>query len=173
MPLTQIHTEGTVDTLSKFCRIVSHILLVIGATMLAGMMFLIVTDVLLRYVFNRPLAGAYEVVEYLMAILVAFGAVYCAYEGGHVSVDIVFDLLPKRIQRIVSIVTSLILNALFLAIAWENVVYVKEIFEQRLTSAVLYIPTYPFVAAVAIGFLAFCLVLFSDLLKVLFEPRGK
>jgi TRAP-type C4-dicarboxylate transport system permease small subunit len=141
--------------------------------MLTAMMFLTMTDVVLRYIFNRPLAGAFEMAEYMMAVLVSFGIVYCAYAGGHVSVDVVFALLPKRIQRIINIITNVILFALFILIAWQNVLFVKETYRQGLTSAVLYIPAYPFIAIVAVGFMALCLVLFVDLVKALSELRGK
>jgi TRAP-type C4-dicarboxylate transport system permease small subunit len=141
--------------------------------MLTAMMFLTMTDVILRYIFNRPLAGAFEMAEYMMAVLVSFGIVYCAHAGGHVSVDIIFALLPKRIQIIVNVITNLVLFSLFVLIAWQNILFVKDVYGQRLVSAVLYIPTYPFIAVIAIGFLALCLVLFVDLLKALSELRGK
>ena len=89
------------------------------------------------------------------------------------SVDVIFALLPKRIQRIVNVITNVILFALFILIAWQNVLFVKETYRQGLTSAVLYIPAYPFITIVAVGFMALCLVLFVDLLKALSELRGK
>ena len=66
------------DSLNKLSRFLSHLLLAVGASMLTAMMFLTVTDVILRYIFNRPLAGAFEMAEYMMAVLVSFGIVYCA-----------------------------------------------------------------------------------------------
>ena len=161
------------ESLSKFSCFLSHVLLVIGASMLSAMMFLTMADVILRYIFNRPIAGAFEIAEYMMAVLVSFGIVYCAHAGGHVSVDIVVNLFPKRIQVIVNVLTNLILFSLFVVIAWQNALFVKEIYGQGLTSAVLYIPAYPFIAVAMIGFLAFCLVIFVDLLKGLTELRRK
>ena len=73
------------------------VLLVIGTTVLAVMMFFIMTDVLLRYIFNSPILGSYEIVEYMMALLIPFGVVYCAHTKGHVAVDILFDRFPKGI----------------------------------------------------------------------------
>ncbi len=148
--------------LAKPYLIIIGVLTGIAASVLSAMMFLIMTDVVLRYVFNSPITGSYEIIQYMMAVLVSFAVVYCGYKRSHVSVDIVFDLLPPRPRSIVAFLGSLIVLILFILIAWQNVLYVKETYDQRLTSTILYIPTFPFVAAVAVGFVAFCLVMFVE-----------
>jgi len=139
----------------------------------AAMMFLTATDVILRYIFNRPITGAYELIEYMMAILIPFGLAYCALQGGHVSVDLVVSRFPKKTQSIIGSITTLLCLGLFLLITWQNVIYIKEHFESNLTSAVLLIPVYPFVTAVAIGSAALCLVLVIDFLNYISEAVGK
>ena len=133
----------------------------------AAMMFLTATDVMLRYVFNRPISGAYELIEYMMAILIPFGLAYCALQGGHVAVDLVVSRFSKKTQSILGSITTLLCLGLFILITWQNVIYIGENFESKLTSAVLLIPVYPFVAAVAIGSAALCLVLVLDFLNYL------
>ena len=153
--------------LNRLYLIIMGILAGIAAIVLTAMMFLILTDVVLRYVFNSPITGSYEIIQYMMAILISFAIVYCAYKRSHVSVDIVFDQLPPKPQSIVACLGSLIVLILFILIAWENVLYIKETYDQRLTSTILYIPTYPFVASVAVGFVAICLVMFIEFLHAL------
>lgn len=157
------------ESLTKFSRLVSHILLTIGAVALAVMMFLTMLDVALRYVFSSPLTGVNEILEYLMAMLVAFGIVYCAHRKSHVSVDVLFDLLSKGIQKVVTCIMSLIILCLFLLVAWQNIIYIIETYESKLTTSVLYIPTYPFVGAIALGFTALWLVLLVDFVNFLSE----
>ncbi len=148
-------------------------LLAIGTTVLAAMMFFIMTDVLLRYVFNSPILGSYEIVEYMMALLIPFGVVYCAHTKSHVAVDILFDRFPKRFQGIISVLTSLAVFLFFVLIAWQNILFIKESYAQKITSGVLYIPVYPFVTALAVGFVALCLVLLIDFLKTFFKRVKK
>jgi TRAP-type C4-dicarboxylate transport system permease small subunit len=162
-----------VDSLTKVTGLVARILLLIGASILSVMMFLTMADVVLRYVFGSPVSGAYEMTQYMMAIVIPFGIVYCAHEKGHVSVDVLFDLLPKRIQGVFSCITSLIVIVLFILIAWQNVLFVHETYESGLTSAVLYIPSYPFVGTIALGFVVLCLVLLADFLNILLETVSK
>ena len=140
---------------------------------LALMMFLIMGDVILRYIFNRPIIGSYEIVQYMMAILTSFAVVYCAYEKGHVSVEVVFDRLPKNAQLILAVIISFALFLILILFSWQNLLYIKEIYNQRLVSAILYIPTYPFVAAVAISFVGSCVVVLIDFIEALFQMVNK
>ena len=157
------------DSLDKICGLVARVLLVIGAGILSFMMFLTMADVVLRYVFISPIPGAYELIQYMMAVVIPFGIVFCAHEKSHVSVEVVFDLLPAKTQRILYCIVSLIVLVLFLLVAWQSVVLLKETYETGYTSAVLYIPSYPFVGTIALGFSALSLVLIADFLRALFE----
>jgi TRAP-type C4-dicarboxylate transport system permease small subunit len=151
--------------INKFTYYVSKCLLTIGIIVLGAMMFLTAIDVILRYIFNRPVPGSYELTQFMMAIVVPFGIAYCAYAEGHVNVDLIITRFSKRVQNILGIITSLFSLGLFILITWQNLKYVKEQFESKLTSAVLLIPVYPFVFLVALGIAVFCLVLFRDIMK--------
>ncbi len=137
------------------------------------MMLLTASDVMFRYIFNRPIAGSIELTEFMMAIMVSFGIAYCAVLGGHVSVDVVVSLLPKKVRTIIGIITTLLSLGLFLLITWQNVLYIKEIFDSGLESPVLLLPAYPYIAAVAIGFGALCLVLLMNFFQLLSEAVNK
>ena len=109
----------------------------------------------------------------MMAILTSFAVVYCAYEKGHVSVDVVFDRLPKSLQLVLACIISFLLLILLILFSWQNVLYIKELYNQRIVSAILYIPTYPFVAAVAISFIGSCVVVLIDFIETLFKMVDK
>lgn len=157
------------DALEKICGFIARILLVIGAGILSAMMFLTMTDVVLRYAFGRPISGAFEMIQYMMAIVIPFGIVFCAHEKSHVSVEVVFDLLPVKIQRVLHFIVSFVILVLFLLVAWQNILLLNETYETGYTSAVLYIPAYPFAGTIALGFVALSLVLITDFLRALLE----
>lgn len=152
--------------LNTAAKAITRILLSIGASVLAMMMFLTAMDVALRYVFNRPLAGAFELVEYMMAIFIPFSIVYCADQKAHVSVDFILMRFSKRTQKVFDIATTFITMALAVLIAWENIIYIVETYQSKMTSPVLSIPAYPFVAPTAIGIGAFALVLAAQWLQL-------
>ncbi|MFW2367263.1 MAG: TRAP transporter small permease [Desulforhopalus sp.] len=155
--------------LATIANKLSQVLIAIGAAMLAMMMFLTAVDVGLRYALNRPLAGAFELVGYMMAIFVPFSIAYCAQQKGHVAVDLIMGLFPPKVRLISEICTTFITLIFVTVIAWQNGLYFFEVKGSGLTSAVLLIPEYPFVAPTAIAFATFALILLVHLLELLSE----
>lgn len=134
---------------------------------LAAMMFLTVADVFLRYIFNRPITGSFEIAEYMMAVVIPFSIVFCAHQDSHVNVDIIINRLPQGARLVISFILNCLSLTLFSLISWQTFSYIGEEYESKLTSAVLYIPVYPFIAALAMAFTILCLLLIFELLKQL------
>ncbi len=158
-----------IDLLNRLNRPLIAVIKFIALWVLAGMMFLTFADVLLRYLFNSPIPGATELIEFMMGIAVTFSVVYCAYKKSHISVDLVIANFPDRARKWLDCITSLITLILFLLITWQAFIYVVDEYGSRLTSAVLYIPVYPFIATAAVAFAVICLVLLVEFLSHLSE----
>ena len=84
----------------RFIHRLSFGLMVIAGVMMCLMMMHISADVLLKYMFNRPLTGTVELVQYYYMI----GAVYLPLafvqlRNRHISVELLFDRLPDWGQR--------------------------------------------------------------------------
>jgi len=163
--------ESSVQLLQKFDRPLVNLLKNIAMAILAAMMFLTAADVFLRYIFNRPIAGSYEIVEYLMGMLVSFSVTYCEHEKAHISVDVFLGPLSKKVRVVLSFVTTILAFVFFLLITWQAFLYIKDEFGSHLTSAVLLIPVYPFIATVAVAFAVLCLVLLVHVLSLFVEVR--
>ena len=67
---------------SGWGRLVEVLLGVAAAAILLAMMGLTFVDVVARYVFNRPLAGAFEVTELLLLVLIFAGLPLVTYADG-------------------------------------------------------------------------------------------
>lgn len=127
------------------------------------MMLLTAADVILRYIFNRPVIFAGEVTEFLMVVLISLGLSYCAIDKEHVSVDVLAGKLPKRWQGIFDCFTGLLTLGFFLLIVWRSFVEMHDLSKSGITSMVLYIPVYPFLGLVGVGFALFAIVIMMDL----------
>lgn len=150
---------------TKIVRRITQVLLAIAAAVLAVMMMLTAIDVVMRYIVNRPISGAFELTEYMMAIFVPFSIVYCADQKGHVSVELLLKKFPQSVQRCVGILTSVLTMLFAMFMAWQNILYVGETYSDKLTSAVLLIPAFPFIAPVAIGIGVYALVTMLQMVK--------
>lgn len=60
------------------------------------MMFIIFFDVFGRFVFNTPITGAKEVIEFTMIFLVYFGLSYTQSKNGHVGMDLFIDIFKRN-----------------------------------------------------------------------------
>lgn len=157
-------TDFQKNILDKVIAGIIVVLKWIGSAVLAMMMFLTAVDVACRYIFNSPIIGARELVEYMMAILIPFSVAYCAFCKSHVAVEFILDQFPKKIQKTVIFPINILSLLFIVLIAWQSYLYTVETFESKLTSAVLLIVTYPFVIPIAVGMGVFALILLNDML---------
>ena len=98
-----------------------------GAGGMVALMFLIVADVCLRYVFNRPIASSNELVMFLMAVVVFSALSYTETADGHVIIDLVVSRLPRTAQNALRGVMSILSLGLFALIAQQNIVRAKAL----------------------------------------------
>jgi len=146
---------------------VSRFLLLIGQFTLVLMVTLTVADVFLRYVFNRPILGSYELTEFMMAILVFSTIGYTMAIKGHVVVDLVFSQLPQKARDILECITSFIAFILFAIVTWRNALQAGTAWERNDVTAELFIPVSPFILFVALGVAVLSLVLFVQFVQSL------
>jgi TRAP-type C4-dicarboxylate transport system permease small subunit len=145
----------------------NKILMIIGGVAVLCLMSLATGNVVLRFFFNTPYRGAYEVVGFLGAIVIAFALGYTQKRKDHIVVDILTERFPKRINRILDAVNYFITMIFFTIVSWQLFVWGIKIAKSGEVSETIKIIFHPFVYCVAIGFLVFSLTLLNDFLKSL------
>ena len=153
--------------LSRVVNPASRVINSVGVSVLAIMMLLTAGDVLLRYFFNRPIPGSFELTAFMMAIVVSFGLAYTAVRKGHVNVELVVSRLPQRAQAVIYSITGLISLGLFSMISWQCILQAKTLFLGKSASEVLYIPVFPFLLVTSFGFALLTLAFLVELLNSL------
>ena len=135
----------------------------IGHYVLMLMMLLTSVDVCGRYLFNRPVLGAYDLTQLMMIVVVFFCIANTQVNKGHVGISIVVDLLPEKTKAVIESAGYFLGLVLFLVIAWQNAVKANLMRIGGATTASLEVPTYPFFLVIAFGSVLMCLVLLLDL----------
>jgi TRAP-type C4-dicarboxylate transport system permease small subunit len=161
------------DTIHKLMNPFSKVLLIVGAASLAAMMLLTASDVALRYFFNKPISGAFDLTEYMMAIVFAFGLPYCTIQRSHIKVDILMDRLPEKARTAITIIITPLSLCLFSLIAWQSIVYTQIQFNSNISSSVLHIPRYPFIGLLFLGYAGFVIVLLGEFLNFIAKAIRK
>ena len=127
-----------------------------ASAILFAMMALTFVDVVARYLFSRPVRGAFEVTELTLVVLIFAGLPLVSYADEHVTMDFVDRLVGAgaraRLERGVHVVTAAIMALL----AWLVWLKADRIWGYRDVTDVLRIPYGPFVyfMAVMIGLTA-------------------
>lgn len=143
----------------------------VSATALVAMMALTCADVVLRW-FRHPIKGTYEMVSLLGAITVSFAVAHTLVQQGHVAVNLVVRLLPKRLQGVMESLIALLSGVLFAVIAWQCWLYGLGSQQAGEVSLTLQLPLYPVSYGIAIGTGAVCLVCLVDLANAISKVRG-
>jgi TRAP-type C4-dicarboxylate transport system permease small subunit len=75
---------------------VQRLQLWIAALALVALMLVTVTDVVLRYLFNRPVRGSYDFVESALLIFVFYGAAASFFSRRHIVIDLIDAMVGAR-----------------------------------------------------------------------------
>jgi TRAP-type transport system small permease protein len=126
------------------------ILGVAASAILLAMMLLTVVDVVGRYVFNRPLRGAFELTELMLLVLIFAGLPLVSYADEHVTMDFIDRLLSPRGLLVLRRATQAISAALMFLLAWLVWFKADRIWGYRDATDVLRIVYGPFVYFMAV-----------------------
>jgi TRAP-type C4-dicarboxylate transport system permease small subunit len=91
----------------------------VAAAFMFAIMIIVFSDVVMRYVFNRPFSWAYDLISlYIMAgvFFLSLSGTYAV--NGHISVDILLPRFSAIIQRVCVIISNLVGLAIFIPITW-------------------------------------------------------
>lgn len=109
------------------------------------------SGVLMRYVFNRPFSWQEEVQLWCYVWLSFFGGSVAFRHGGHVAIEVLVDIFPKPLQKIVNIFVYLVVSFLLLYLAFYGFSFVGLQREIQRTTNVLHVPYYLICLALPIG----------------------
>ena len=143
----------------KLINSLSRIMNMFAGVVLAAMMLLTVSDVFLRYFFRRPIIGATEITESMMACIAFFALAWCAAQRSHLKVDLVISIFSPRVQALFDTLTGLAGLIMVVLITWRNFIEAVAIRQLNIVSSLVKIPAFPFYYVIALGCAVLCLVM--------------
>jgi TRAP-type C4-dicarboxylate transport system permease small subunit len=159
-------------TLEKIRDSLNRFLMLVGSIAVLLLMALATGNVCLRFFFNAPYRGAYEIVGFLGAIVIAFALGYTQKRKDHIVVDILTEKFPKRVNRVLDGISYFITMIFFAIVSWQVFIWGVKISNSGEVSETLKIIFHPFVYSVALGFAVFSLTLIVDFLKNFQHTEG-
>jgi TRAP-type C4-dicarboxylate transport system permease small subunit len=118
---------------------------VAASALLFCLMLLTFADVVARYLFNRPIRGAFEITELMLLVLIFAGLPLVSHADEHVTMDFIDRMLPGRGTAILVRAMHGLCAAVMFFLTWQISIKAGRISSYGDTTDVLRIPVGPFV----------------------------
>ena len=124
---------------------------IVAVVAIVALLAITVADVLGRMIFARPIVGATEICEILMAVmLTAIGGSLLAKKV--VQVDVLMDAIPKKASIIVDTIVISISAVYCFAVGWATFLNSRYELNTKRVYTFLNIPRWPFLLLLALSF---------------------
>jgi TRAP-type C4-dicarboxylate transport system permease small subunit len=145
----------------------------VASASLFAMILLTCLDVSMRYFFNSPIAGTYDIVSLMGAIIASFAMPYTMLVKGHVAVEILIRSLSRKKQLVIETVTHTVGMVLSLVLVWQCIILALDMKAAGEVTPTLLIPFYPIVYCMAVCFFVLCFAILVNLLDIWLKRAKK
>lgn len=154
-------------------RRVSRVIEVIAAICLAVVTVIIFVSAIGRYAFSMPIPDNFDVSRLLLGVALMWGLAVANWRGGHISVDLLFNVLPPRAQRALDILGGVVLFVATSIMAWKMFARVETTHRVGEATFDLRLPVWPLIALIWLGVVAAALTAVARLVIAMFDPEAR
>jgi len=157
--------------LEKISRLMNHSFIFVAGTFMVAMILITCLNIFSRLVWV-PIKGTFELMGFFGAVVTAFALGYTQAKKAHISVDILVNRFPKRVQKILNGINSVICLIFFALAGWQIAKLGNTLRTSGEVTETLRIIYYPFTYGVALGCFLLSLVLLVELVALFFSENG-
>ena len=139
----------------------------VNVGVLTILILLIVTNIVSRAFFRKPVLGTVEMAELLTLVTVFLSLAYTELRHGHVSVSLLTSKFPRMLKMAIAFIMSIFAALYFLSMSWESASEMLAYLSPLRASSTLNIPYFPFM-----GLIAFCSLALGLLILVNMFPAA-
>ncbi|MBY0221395.1 TRAP transporter small permease subunit [Sporosarcina aquimarina] len=153
-----------ITRLERIIESINKLAFYIACFLVFCLMFLTFSDVTGRYLI-RPVTGTYELTGIFLSLIVFLSLGYTQIKKGHISIGILVEKFPPRIQAIIDVVTYIVVLFTLILMTQQTFIYAQRSINN--VTGELGIPVYLFIIIGGIGILLFALAILIDLIKAI------
>jgi len=156
--------------LSRWLDMIEDIFVIIACFILFVFTAGIVTEVIFRVFFGRSFQFTIEYTEYSLIFIPLLGAAWLLRKNGHITIDLVGDLLPAKIIKILDKIIILVAMIIALLLTWYGTIVSLEYFDMNMrANTVLQTQLFYIISIIPISFF----VIFLELIRKLYQSFKK
>ena len=152
------------ERLSRLGAVLAEICLVL-------LLILVFTEVIARYILNKPTLYSVELSEYLLLFVAFMAAGWVMQNERHVRMHSVINLMPARVRHVLDICTSSIVLLFCLILVWEGAEASVMAFAGGYhSSSLINVPLWLPYAIIPIGSLILSLQVLVHIVRLIWPP---
>lgn len=141
------------------------------AVMLHCLMLFIAVQVILRYAFNAPIKGYYEIAELMTAIILLFSVSFLERNDEHVDVDLFTSRLPQKTRLLLKTTVYMFELSIAVILCWQIFVYGLNLMRVNDYTPMLGLPKYLIAFALGLALAVLCCEIILKLLRNIKKVR--
>lgn len=102
--------ERSIQKVDKCLSMIENAVIILG---LSAMFLILLAQVIMRYVFSRPLTWSEEAARFIFVYVSFIGISYAYRQKGHIRMEVVVNLFPQAVRRGLEVLINLGTIALF------------------------------------------------------------
>jgi len=157
--------------LEKISKLMNHAFIFVAGSFMVAMILITCANIFLRIVWI-PIKGTFELMGFFGAVVTAFALGYTQAKKAHISVDILVNRFPKRVQKCINGINYVVCMIFFILAGWQIAKLANTLRTSGEVTETLRIIYYPFTCGVAVGCLLLSMVLLVELAKLFFPDSG-
>ena len=157
----------TIDRISEWTGIAA-------AWLVLPLTLLVTYEVAMRHFFNQPSNWGYDTCWMIFGLQFMVGGAYTLFHKGHVRIDIVYNVLPPRAQRIfdsaVYVVFFLFVTIIF---TWAGIIFAADAWMsgENLSTSTWKFPSAPIKTVIPVAYFLLFLQSLAELIRTLSSLR--
>ena len=102
--------KRSIQKVDKCLSMIENAVIILG---LSAMFLILLAQVIMRYVFSRPLTWSEEAARFILVYVSFIGISYAYRQKGHIRMEVVVNLFPQAVRRGLEVLINLGTIALF------------------------------------------------------------
>lgn len=130
-------------------------------------------SVILRYLFAWQIPDSYDVGSLLLGVLIFWGIAGASYRGEHITVDLLWSVLPDALKRVLDVFADLVTLACLVVFTWMTASKVLSTYNDNIQTFDLRLPVWIFHFAAWVGLAAAIVLLTIRTARLLFRNGSR
>jgi len=157
---------GVLSKFHRWVRSISKAMAMIAGGLVFVMMILVVLDVGGRFILNKPLYGATEIVTGLGVMVTFLALVYVQVQKRHISIDTIKAKLPERAQVIIDFIMLIAILLIVSVVSWRLIdAATYSWLTGEASPGLVQVPNAPIRTILAIGFVVLSIIIFNQIIE--------